>query len=97
MCKTEIFADVINIVSRETEIPVDRILSDHKDMETVDARYLLVRLLTERGLYPSQIADMMRKTRRAINYMITNFNSRLRCGKMMGIYLDKIRKSIGNK
>lgn len=97
MCKTEIFADLSGLVSRETEIPIERILSESKDTETVDARYILVRLLSERGMYPSQIAGLMRKTRRAINYMITNFNSRMRCGKMMGIYLDNIRKSIGNK
>lgn len=42
MCKSEIFAKIINIVSKETEVPVDQILSSDKNMETVDARYLLV-------------------------------------------------------
>lgn len=51
MCKSEIFAETINLVSQETEIPVNRILSSDKDTETVDARYLLVRLLVERGIY----------------------------------------------
>lgn len=44
MCKSEIFAETINPVSQETEIPASRILSSDKDTETVDARYLLVRL-----------------------------------------------------
>lgn len=44
MCKSEIFAETINLVSQETEIPVNRILSSDKDTETVDARYLLVRV-----------------------------------------------------
>lgn len=43
MCKLEIFAETINLVSQETEIPVNRILSSDKDTETVDARYMLVR------------------------------------------------------
>ena len=44
MCKSEIFAKIINIVSKETEVSVDQILSSDKKMETVDARYLLVSL-----------------------------------------------------
>lgn len=47
MCKSEIFAKIINIVSKETEVSVDQILSSDKKMETVDARYLLVSLLFE--------------------------------------------------
>ena len=41
MCKSEIFAKIINIVSKETEVPVDQILSSDKNMETVDARFFL--------------------------------------------------------
>lgn len=37
MCKSEIFAKIINIVSKETEVSVDQILSSDKKMETVDA------------------------------------------------------------
>lgn len=50
MCKSEIFAETINLVAQETEIPASRILSSDKDTETVDARYLLVQLLVERGM-----------------------------------------------
>lgn len=35
MCKSEIFAETINLVSQETEIPAERILSPDKDAETV--------------------------------------------------------------
>ena len=38
MCKSEIFAEILEIVSQETEISVERILSSDKDTETVDAR-----------------------------------------------------------
>lgn len=33
MCKSEIFAKIINIVSKETEVPVDQILSSDKNMQ----------------------------------------------------------------
>lgn len=96
MCKSEIFAETLNLVSQETEIPVNRILSSDKDTETVDARYLLVRLLVERGMYPSQIVLQIHKTKRAINYMISNFQERMEGGKMLRIYWENIKKSLGN-
>lgn len=96
MCKSEIFAKIINIVSKETEVPVDQILSSDKNMETVDARYLLVSLLSESGMYPSQIAVHIHKTKRAVNYMISNFYERMGSGKMLRIYWDNIKKSLGN-
>lgn len=49
MCKSEIFATILQTVSQETEIPPEQILSRKKDEETVDARYLLVYLLTRNG------------------------------------------------
>ena len=75
MCKSEIFAEILKIVSQETEIAIDRILSSDKDSETVDARYLLVHILSEKGFYPSQTSIHLRKTKRAINYIISNFRS----------------------
>lgn len=91
MCKSEIFAETINLVSQETEIPAERILSPDKDAETVDARYLLVSLLADRGMYPSQIAVHIHKTKRAVNYMISNFRERMEGGKMLRIYWENIR------
>lgn len=96
MCKSEIFAEILNLVSQETEIPAHRILSSSKDAETVDARYLLVKLLVESGIYPSQIASKIHKTKRAVNYMVSNFQERMKGGKMLGINYENIRKQIGN-
>lgn len=96
MCKSEIFAKIINIVSKETEVSVDQILSSDKNMETVDARYLLVFFLFESGMYPSQIAAHIHKAKRAVNYMISNFHERMESGKMMRIYWDDIKNLLGN-
>ena len=95
MCKSEVFAETINLVAQETEIPASRILSSDKDTEPVAARYLLVQLLVERGMYPSQIAPKIHKTKRAINYMIPNFQERMEGGKMLRIYWENIRKALG--
>lgn len=96
MYKSNIFAEILNAVSQETEIPVDRILSSEKDMETVDARYILVYMLFEKGMYPSQIANHIHKTKRSVNYMISNFHERMEGGKMLRIYLENIKKLLGN-
>ena len=57
MCKSEIFATIIKIVSMETEVSESLILSDCKSTDTVDARYLLVYFLSQSGLYPPSIAS----------------------------------------
>lgn len=95
MCKEDIFNEIIQVVSRETEISPRIILSESKETEVVDARYLLVYFLFKEGFYPSRIALLVRKTKRAVNYMLSNFSSRVRCGKMMGIYLERIGNELG--
>nr|DAP21243.1 MAG TPA: chromosomal replication initiator protein [Bacteriophage sp.] len=47
-------------------------------------------------MYPSQIAVHIHKTKRAVNYMISNFRERMEGGKMLRIYWENIRKSLGN-
>lgn len=96
MCKADIFNEIIQVVSRETEIAPKVILSGSKEAEAVDARYLLVYFLFKEGFYPSQIASLVGKTKRAVNYMLSNFSSRVRCGKMMGIYRERIGNELGN-
>lgn len=96
MCKSEIFAEILRIVSTETEISTSDILSNNKEAEVVDARYLLVHLLYEHGFYPSQIASHIRKTKRSINYILSNFSDRLQGGKMLRIQYENIKKLQGN-
>lgn len=58
------------MVSEETEIPCSQILSGKKkDMETVDARYLLVHFLSETGFSPSYIASKTGITERTVTCM----------------------------
>lgn len=47
-------------------------------------------------MYPSQIAAHIHKTKRAVNYMISNFHERMESGKMMRIYWDDIKNLLGN-
>lgn len=66
MCKSEIFAEILNIVGKETEVSTELILSSSKVTEVVDARSIVVFFLTEYGLYPEQIATLLHKTSASI-------------------------------
>lgn len=57
MCKSEIFFNLLGLTERETEVSRERILGDFRDMESTDARYVLVRLLSEAGLYRPDSGD----------------------------------------
>ena len=65
MRKSELFAEILECVAFETEITKEQILS--KD----DARYMLVHFCHEKGMYITDIARMMRFSRRAVEKMIS--------------------------
>lgn len=92
MCKSEIFFRLLSLTEQETEVPRNRILGDCKDMESTDARYILVTLLTEMGLYPDQIAKLLHRTARGVRHLMRrNITS-----PMIDIYLSQIRKRMGS-
>lgn len=96
MCKSRIFNEILRAVSDETEVSEDRILSNRKDEETVDARYILVHFLDKSGISHSSIAKFINKDIRTVNNIITGFDARMRSRKMFGINLEQIRKALGN-
>lgn len=64
MYKSEVFGKLLRLVAEETEVSEESILGTEKDMETTDARYVLVVLLAEAGLYPTQTAILLNRTPR---------------------------------
>lgn len=91
MCKTQIFNDILQIVSEETEINEALILSDNKSTAVVDARSILVDILREKGLYPVQIAEYLHKTPAGIRNLISGFENRKRSNRILAIYSQRIR------
>ena len=94
MCKTEIFAEILEAVSRETEVSAHRILGDCKQMEVVDARSITAKILSEIGFYPEQIAKFLHKTAASVRYLLTNYDSRQKQNKIIKIYAQNVRKDI---
>ena len=97
MSKSDIFNDILRKVSEETEISCPQILSRRKDMETVDARYLLVHFLSETGFSSSYIAAKIGVRERTVTHILTNFDVRLSTQKMLRIQCENMRKWLGNK
>lgn len=96
MCKQKIFSILIEKVSEVTDIKQEDILSNSKDMETVDARSILVYLLYEAGFYPKRIASLLGKTAASIRYLHLHFEQRKYANKMIEKYVNNIRKQLAN-
>jgi hypothetical protein len=94
MGKKELFNMVLTLVEEETEVTRDLILSGNKKEEVVDARSLLLYLLSDIGFYPAQMAVLTGICLRCITPLIQNFSSRASSRRMLGIYLEKTRRKL---
>ena len=96
MEKLKILSVCLDLVSDECEIDQQAILSECKNEDVVDARHLLVKLMSECGLYPSTIALLIGCTSRNINAILSGF--RLRCDrrKLLRMNYERLRKHIGS-
>lgn len=92
MCKSDIFQHLLRLTAEETETSAERITGFYGDMESTDARYILVTLLYERGFYPSQIAALMNRKPRGVRSLL----ARGLTSPMVGIMLANIRRKAGN-
>ncbi len=96
MKKSEIITSVLSAVSEETEIDIKTILSQERRREIVDARHIAINLLHKSGIYQSVIAEIFRITPRNIQYIITDFESRLLCSPPMRNDYERIKKRLVN-
>ena len=94
MKKSEIFVSALKEVSNITEIPVEQLLFYDKSAEIVDARFILVKILSEKGFYVGEIASYMKRTKPSIHYILSNFDGRIRFCRIMEMNVDYIRKAL---
>lgn len=76
MRKEDLFQYAINLVSEITDITKENIMSKSRKIEYVDARYMIVYILHNHGLYYDEIAGMMKCTPANIRTIITNMQYR---------------------
>lgn len=94
--KAKYYATVMSVVTDLTDLTEDEILHGRRTMEVVDARWLCVRLLRDIGLYPFQIAEFMSMSVRMVQYILINFDDRMKFGDaMLRIYLQLAKNRLG--
>lgn len=96
MCKSEVFDRALEAVARQTEVDPERIIGKGREMEEVDARCILFRVLRDQGLYTSQIARKVHKTPQAIRYLLSKLDDRIEANKMVKTYLEEASKQLAN-
>ena len=94
MCKTNVFQHILNETANETEIPPPVILSSDKRAETVDARYIVIELCFRSGMYPCAIADKTGLSVRAVNHILSTFDTRISSRKMMRMNYEVVKEMI---
>lgn len=93
-CRPEIYSSLLASVSEETEVPEDSIASTSRCAEAVDARYILVKLLSMQGFTPSAIASLIGRKRRAITRILEMFEDRLRVSPLMKVNYERIKQAL---
>lgn len=94
MNKNELILYIFSSVANETGITKDQILSKIKTEEVVDARHMVVKFLSESGLYPSSIARIFNVTPRCISYILSAFDDRINTNRMMKFAYKRIEENI---
>lgn len=89
--------DILEAVSNETEVGVSRIMSRFSDAETVDARWMCVKLLREHGYYPARISSLMGITPRYVQYILTDFEDRVAISRIMRNNYERAAKKLRNR
>lgn len=78
MGKIEDFSKVIKVVTELTEVSEDAILGRSREAEVVDARWMVICLMREKGYQSKQIAPLMNHPIRTINHALNSFSVRVK-------------------
>ena len=90
------FERIVKAVADAAELRPTQILSKRRFQETLDARWVVVRLMHEEGFYSSKIADHMNMTTRNVNYILFSFETRMAFGdRCLRNILERARKELG--
>lgn len=76
MNRLEYFGKVMRVVTELTELTDQEILGKGKGIEVVDARWMVIQLLHEKGYSTKQIAPLMLRPARTINHALSMFPDR---------------------
>ena len=93
----EQFDKIIKAVADAADLTCSQILSKRRFPDSLDARWIAVKLLKDEGFYSSKIAELMSMTTRNVNHIIYTVEIRLSHGdKTLNLLLETSRKYLGN-
>ena len=88
---------IIKAVADAADLAPCQILCRRRFPETIDARWIVVKLLREAGFYSSQVARLMNMTTRNVNHIIYSVEIRLSNNdRSLECLLETSRKHLGN-
>lgn len=91
------FERIIKAVADAADLNPCQILCRRRFPETMDARWIAVKLLREAGFYSSQVARLMNMTTRNVNHIIYSVEIRLSNNdRSLEYLLETSRKHLGN-
>lgn len=91
------FERIIKAVADAADLNPCQLLCRRRFPETMDARWITVKLLKEEGFYSSQVARLMNMTTRNVNHIIYSVEIRLSNNdRSLEYLLETSRKHLGN-
>ena len=78
MKRTEYFSKVIKVITELTDVTEEQILGKSRIPEVVDARWMVICLMREKGYQTKQIAMLVHHPERTVNHAICNFPDRVK-------------------
>lgn len=94
MGRNDTFNQIVSSVSEVTEISVEYILSDMRTTDVVDARCIVIRLLSEQGFYRSFICEKMHRTEAGVRYLLAIYDERYDTNNWFRCNVEAIRKQL---
>lgn len=97
MERIEYFGRVMKIVTDLMEVSEQDILGKSREYEVVDARWMVIYLMKERGYTSKQIAPLVNHSIRTVNHALNRFYARAKSvEKYLGNTLETARQMLGN-
>ena len=76
MYKSDYYGKVIKVVTELADVPEEKILGKSREVEVVDARWMLICLMRESGFSTNRIVELTGLNRRTIDNAINQFTER---------------------
>jgi hypothetical protein len=91
----QIFQETLSAVVEAMEVEPGQILSGCKQEEVVDARSLLIKLMSDNGLYPVQISKITGLNSRSVTQFLLDFKERIKSRKILRINYESLKNQLG--